>query len=90
MPALFVAVTVNVTDPAEVGVPDTIPVEGSNLNPAGKVPDDTPNVTGPVPAAVTVAEYDAATVAAGSEPVVIDGATTIDRTDTELSPWLVT
>jgi len=82
VPALFVAVSVNVTEPAEVGVPDTTPVDESNTSPLGRAPDDTVNVTGPVPVAVTVAEYGVPTVAAGSEPVVIDGATTAAATAT--------
>ena len=63
----------NVAEPTEVGVPDTTPVDGSNTNPAGRAPDDTVNVIGPVPVAVTVAEYAVPTVAAGSVPVVING-----------------
>src|SRR5450756_2409178 len=90
VPALFVAVSVNVAEPAEVGVPDTTPVEESKTSPPGRAPDDTVNVIGAVPVAVTVAEYAVPTVAAGSEPVVIDGATTTERTDTELPSRLVT
>jgi hypothetical protein len=90
VPALLVAVSVNVTEPAEVGVPDTTPVDGSKTSPAGRAPDDTVNVIGPVPDAVTVAEYELPTVAAGSEPVVIDGATGTERTDTELLIELAT
>jgi hypothetical protein len=51
-PALFVAVTVKVAEPAEVGVPDTVPVAASKLNPAGRAPDDTVNVNA-VPDATT-------------------------------------
>lgn len=52
VPALFVAVTVKVTEPAEVGVPDTTPVAESKLKPAGRAPTDTENV-GAVPDATT-------------------------------------
>jgi len=56
VPALFVAVSVNVAEPAEVGVPDTTPVEEPKTSPSGRAPEDTVNVIGPVPVAVTVAE----------------------------------
>ena len=82
VPALFVAVSVNVAEPAEVGVPDTTPVDGSKTSPPGRAPEDTVNVTGPVPVAVTVAEYGVPTVAAGSVSVVIDGATPAAATTT--------
>ena len=44
LPALFVAVTVNVYEPAIVGVPPKIPVDGSNVMPVGIAPDPTENV----------------------------------------------
>lgn len=90
VPALFVAVSVNVAEPAEVGVPDTTPVEEFKTSPPGRAPDDTANVIGAVPVAVTVAEYGVPTVAAGSELVVIDGANGTERTDTELLIELAT
>ena len=73
---------VNVTEPAEVGVPDTTPVDGSNTSPPGRAPEDTVNVIGAVPVVVTVAEYAVPTVAAGSVSVVIDGATAAAATAT--------
>jgi hypothetical protein len=82
VPALLVAVTVNVAGPAAVGVPDTIPVTASSTSPAGNAPEVTANVAA-VPDAATGELYAAPTVPSGSEPVVINGATTAERTDTE-------
>ena len=80
VPALFVAVIVNVAEPAEVAVPDTTPVAEFKTSPAGRAPDDTVNVIDPVPVVVTVAEYAVPTVAAGSDAVVIDGTTSLTET----------
>jgi hypothetical protein len=80
VPELLVAVIVNVTEPADVAVPDTTPVAESNVRPAGRTPEDTANVIDPVPVVVTVAEYAVPTVAAGSDAVVIDGTTSVTRT----------
>ena len=71
----MVAVTVNVSEPAAVGVPDTTPVEVFNARPAGRAPADTANVGAGDPDATTVCEYAEPTTAPGSEAVVIDGAT---------------
>ena len=81
VPALFVTVIVNVAEPTDVGVPDTTPVEEPKTSPPGRAPEDV-NVIGAVPVAVTVAEYGVPTVAAGSVPVVIDGATAAAATAT--------
>ena len=72
--------SVNVTEPTEVGVPDTTPVDEFKTSPPGRAPEDTVNVIGAVPVVVTVLEYAVPTVAAGSEPVVIDGATATTAT----------
>jgi hypothetical protein len=76
-PALFVAVIVNVADPAEVGVPESTPVAASSRNPAGSAPADTANVIGPVPEALMAAEYAVPTTAPANviDVDVIDGAT---------------
>ncbi|MEY2401225.1 MAG: hypothetical protein QOJ08_1336 [Ilumatobacteraceae bacterium] len=42
-------------EPAAVGVPDTTPVEGSIVTPAGKVPLDSDHVYGAVPLLITPA-----------------------------------
>jgi hypothetical protein len=76
VPALFVAVTVNDEGPAARGVPETVPVDESKLNPAGRAPDDTAKVMGAVPDASIVAEYRVPTTARGSvADVVMDGGT---------------
>nr|WP_261375049.1 hypothetical protein [Arthrobacter sp. KBS0702] len=50
----FVAATVNVEDPADVGVPDNTPVPAFRLNPAGKDPDATLKVGAGLPDAANV------------------------------------
>jgi len=47
-PFASVTVTVNDTNPADVGVPDTTPAE-LNVNPAGADPDDTDHTYGDAP-----------------------------------------
>jgi hypothetical protein len=44
-----VALTVKVCDEFDVGVPETTPVEGAKLRPAGKEPERIVYVYGPVP-----------------------------------------
>lgn len=54
VPALFDALTVNDEVPAVVGVPLSIPVFGSRVSPAGKLPADTEKVGASTPLAVNV------------------------------------
>jgi len=56
LPAVLVAVTVNVETPAVVGVPLMMPVEEFKLSPAESVPLVTLQVIGVVPVAVKVCE----------------------------------
>ena len=61
-----IAVTVKVTEPAVVGVPEIAPA-GESASPSGSLPDVTDQVSGPIPARVlSVAAYRAPTVARGS------------------------
>src|SRR5262249_9417930 len=69
--SLAVASTVNVDNPARVGVPEIVPL-GARLTPAGSAPCVTSHVTsqsGPAPA--SVAEYGEPSTAALSDVVVI-------------------
>ena len=56
LPAVLVAVTINVETPAVVGVPLMIPEVAPKLSPAGSVPLVTLHVMGAVPVAVNVCE----------------------------------
>src|SRR5689334_9985578 len=61
-----IAVTVKLTDPAAVGVPEITPPTESD-SPAGSDPDVTDHVSAPIPPIVlSAAEYRAPTVARGS------------------------
>ena len=54
------------SDPAVVGVPEIVPVDGSSANPAGSEPAGTDQVYAPTPPlALSVALYGTPTVAAG-------------------------
>ena len=56
LPAVFVAVTMNVETPAVVGVPLIAPVEEPRASPAGSVPLVTFHMIGAVPVAAKVCE----------------------------------
>ena len=53
-PALSRAWMVNVVEPTAVGVPDITPVLELIINPAGKLPTETLNVSGAVPPVVAI------------------------------------
>lgn len=62
VPAVLVARTVKVKDPADDGVPDTSPDELLKVNPVGREPDCTENVGAGLPVAVNVYVYAVPTV----------------------------
>ena len=70
--------TVNAYEPPAVGVPDNVPLDASNTNPAGNDPDVTDQLNGPTPpdAANTVTGYPTPTVAPGTDNVDTDNAAT--------------
>lgn len=64
---LSVTLAVKVAVPLEVGVPAIVPVEGTRLSPAGKLPDAMDHLYGVVPPlACNACEYAAPTLTAGS------------------------
>ena len=86
----LLAVTLNVNNPAPVGVPESTPALDSE-RPAGNDPDDTANVGAGSPEAVNVYEYPVPIVPeAGGVLEVNAGATGTAITDTVLSPRFAT
>jgi hypothetical protein len=73
VPAALVAVTVYEDEPGVVGVPEMIPVAGSNVSPVGRVPAVMVNVIGAVPDAVTWKLYavDPGTDVGGALEVIV-------------------
>lgn len=70
--AVTVAVTVTVDVPEAVGTPETTPVSGSSVRPAGNNPLDTAHTAPSSPVPEIVAEYDSPTTPAGTVDVEID------------------
>ena len=87
---MFVAVIVNEAEPVDVGVPDTTPVVAFRVTPGGSAPLVTAKVGTGEPDAETVELYAVPTLAEGRVNVVIEGASSVEMTDTVLSSELLT
>ena len=74
LPALFSAVTVNLTVPSAVGVPLILPVSLFRLRPSGRAPPLMLHLMGVVPSAVRVWLYASPTLPFGRVSVVMLGA----------------
>ena len=74
LPALLVALTVNLAVPSAVGVPLISPVVSSSVRSAGRLPLSMPHVMGVVPSAVRVWLYASPTLPFGRVSVVMLGA----------------
>ena len=71
LPALLVALTVNLAVPSAVGVPLISPVFPSSFRPSGRLPLLMLHATGSVPSAVRVWLYASPTLPSGSLSVVM-------------------
>jgi hypothetical protein len=81
-PTPLLAVTVNVYDPAVVGVPESTPAV-VRVSPGGRDPAVTVVVGAGAPATWYVyGVYTVPTIPAGADPVIVDGTPTVNADDT--------